>query len=158
MHIMRLQVVKIKTKNLILGLLVFVILANVAHASAQNLLISDVNVKFASKTLRNLSDGTSISESVRPGGKVEFRVNVRNTFKDLQDMTIRDITVKVTIEGIDNGNDLEKESRSFDLRANTDSRQIFTFDIPLEVIQDTYNVLIHAEGQDDNSTIQSANM
>lgn len=150
--------VKIKLRFIILNLFVFMLLINLAYASSSHLLFSDVDVKVVSRTLRNLTDTSTISESVRPGGTIELRVETRNNFTDLQDMTIRDVTVKATIEEIDNGNDLEQESRSFDLRANTDSRKIFTFDIPLNVRQDTFNVIIHAEGQDDNSTIQSADM
>ena len=127
---------------------------NVAYASVSNLKISNVDVKIGTKTLRNLSDGADISEEVRPGRTVEFRVQSSNTFSNLQDITIRDITTKVTIEGIDNGNDLEQESDSFDLRADTDRKLIFKFDVPLEVLQDTFNVLIDTEGQDDNNAIQ----
>ena len=150
--------VKIRIKHLILSLLVFVLLTSVAHASVSNLQISNVDVKMISKTLRNLSNGNSISEQIRPGGQVEFRVQSSNTFSNLQDITIRDITTKVTVEGIDNGNDLEQESDSFDLRANTDRKVIFKFDIPLEVLQDTFNILIETEGQDDKNTIQRAEM
>lgn len=150
--------VKIRIKHLLLGMLVFVLLMNIAYASVSNLQISNVDVKINTKTLRNLSNGADISEEVRPGGTVEFRVQSSNTFSNLQDMTIRDITTKVTIEGIDNGNDLEQESDSYDLRADTDRKLIFKFDVPLEVLQDTFNVLIETEGQDDNNTIQRAEM
>ena len=150
--------VKIQSRYLLLSMLVFVLLMSVAYASVSNLKISNVDVRINSKTLRNLSNGNSISEQARPGKQVEFRVQSSNTFSNLQDITIRDITTKVTIEGIDNGNDLEQESESFDLRANTDRKLIFKFDVPLEVLQDTFNVLIETEGQDDNNTIQRAEM
>ena len=148
--------VKIRIKHLLLGMLVFVLLMNVAYASGSDLLFSNVDVKIGSKTLRNLSGGTTISEETRPGKTVEFRAEVRNDFTDLEDVTIRDIKIKVTIEGIDNGNDLEQESDTFDLRADTERKITFRFGIPLEVEQDFYNVLIEAEGQDENNTIQRA--
>lgn len=148
--------VKIRIKHLLLGMLIFVLLMNVAYAAGSNLLFSNVDVKIGSKTLRNLSDGTTISEETRPGKTVEFRAEVRNNFTNLEDVTIKDITIKVTIEGIDNGNDLEQESDTFDLRADTERKITFRFEIPLEVEQDFYNVLIEAEGQDEDNTIQRA--
>ena len=152
------MVVKIKLRHLLLSMLIFVLLMNIAYASSSKLLFSNVDVKLGTKTLRNLTNGQSISEETRPGRTVEFRVEVGNKFTNVQDITIRDITIKTTIEGIDNGNDLEHESETFDLRADTERKVIFKFDVPLEVLQDTFNVIIEAEGQDDNNTIQRDEM
>ncbi|MBI2656171.1 hypothetical protein HYX03_00340 [Candidatus Woesearchaeota archaeon] len=152
--------VKIKIRVL-LSLMVFVIvimLSNLAHASGENLQISNVDVKVSSKTLRNMSNGETISEEARPDYPVEFRVEVRNNFTRAQDFRIRDITVKTIIEGIDNGEDLEIESDRFDLRADTEKRSFFDFIIPLEVREDAYNVIITAEGEDEDGTNEMAEM
>lgn len=133
-----------------------VFLMSTVHASTGHLSISNVDVKVASKTIRGLQSGSSIPEDARPGQTVEFRVTVTNNFSTTENLRIQDITVKTTIEGIDNGNDLEIESDRFDLRANTDRKTIFTFNVPLEVLEDTFNVIIHAEGQDENGTIDIA--
>jgi len=155
-------VVKIRIKVALLSLIAFIIvilLNNVAYAatsSGQNLQISNVDVKVSSKTLRNLSNGETISEEARPDHSVEFRVEVRNNFTRLQDIKIQDISVKTTIENIDNGEDLEIESGRFDLSADTEKKSFFTFVIPLEVRQDTYNVIIVAEGEDQDGTNERA--
>ena len=156
------MVVKIKIKSVLLSIIALVIillLNNVAHASTSNghnLQISNVDVKVSSKTLRNLSDGDTISEDARPDHVVEFRVEVKNSFTRSQDIKIRDITVKTTIEGIDNGEDLKIESDRFDLRADTDKKSFFDFQLPLQIREDTYNVIITAEGQDEDGTSEVA--
>lgn len=158
------KVVKIRIKALLLSAmaLVMVILINsIAHASSlngQKLQISNVDVKVSSKTLLNLTDGQTVSEEARSDHVVEFRVEVRNNFTRSQDFKIRDITVKTTIEGIDNGEDLEIESDRFDLRADTERKSFFKFDIPLQVREDSYNVIITAEGQDEDGTSETAEM
>ena len=156
--------VKIKRSILVAGLIVFamIIVLNSslqAHAaSGKNLLISNVDVKVSSKTLRNLSDGDTVSEEARPDHTVEFRVEVHNNFTRSTDIKIRDITVKTTIEGIDGGEDMEIESDRFDLSANTERKSFFKFNIPLQVREDLYNVVITAEGQDeDGVTVQISN-
>lgn len=118
--------------------------------------ITNVDVKVSSKTLLNLSDGETISDSTRPERIVEFRVELRNNFSRQLDFRIEDITVKTTIEGIDNGEDLEIESDRFDLKADTSKRTFFTFQIPLEVREDTYNVVITADGTDEDGTSETA--
>jgi len=148
-------VIKINFKLFALILVIMAILVNVTYASTTNLVISNVDVKIASKTIRDIQSGATIPEVARPGNIVEFRVEVTNNYSVAQDIRINDITVKATIEGIDNGNDLEIESDRFDLRADTGRKTIFTFDVPLEVVEDTFSVVIDAEGQDDNRTFES---
>lgn len=154
------KVVKIRIKAVLVSLIAFLIvilLNNVAYASdGQNLQISNVDVKISSKTLRNLSDGETISEEARPDHVVEFRVEVRNNFTRSQAIEIQDISVKTTIESIDNGEDLEIESNRFDLSADTEKKSFFEFVIPLEVREDTYNVIIIAEGEDEDGTNEMA--
>jgi len=151
-------VVKIRLRHLLLGLFILLVYANIAYAANSRLSFSNVDVKIGSKTIRNLQNGNSIPEVTRPDRQVEFRVEARNNFSSSDNVRISDITVRTTIENIDNGNDMKQESDRFDLRADTETKKIFTFDIPLEVREDTYNVLIEAEGQDENGTIESAEM
>lgn len=145
-------VVKIKLSSLLFAGVIFILLTNVAHASGSKLIISNVDVKMPSKTIRSLHNGNLVPDEARPDSPVEFRVEVRNNFTTQEDMRIEDITVRTTIEGIDNGNDLKQESDRFDLRADTESKKIFLFTIPLEVLEDTYTVIIEADGQDENNT------
>ncbi len=146
------KVVKIRAKLLFISIVMLVFLMNIAHAAGSKLVISDVDVKIGSKTLKNLTDGQTISEEARPGRTVEVRVEARNAFTRAEDVKIQDVTIKVTIENIDNGDDLEQESTNFDLRADSEAKFNFKFDVPLEVREDTYNVVITAEGNDDSGT------
>lgn len=136
-------------KPLVLGLIIFVLLMNVAY-SGTNLAFSDVDVKVGSRTSKNLDDGDLIDDEAEPGDTVEFRVEVRNNFTDAEDLEIEDITVEVTIEGIDDGDDMDDESSEFDLRQGREKRINLRFQVPEEVEEDTFDVLITAQGEDEN--------
>ncbi|MBI2659355.1 hypothetical protein HYX05_04640 [Candidatus Woesearchaeota archaeon] len=143
--------VKIKVKSLFIGLIVFVFLMSTAYAQSK-LIFSDIDVKVGSRTSKNLDDGDTINDEADPGDAVEFRVEVKNNFTNAEDLDIEGITVEVTIEGIDDGDDLDDESNDFDLRAGRDKRVNIKFQVPIEVDEDTFDVLIHAEGEDENGT------
>jgi len=145
-------VVKIRAKLLLLGIVALIFTMSIAYAADSQLLISNVDVKVGSKTLKNLTDGQTISEEARPGLTVEVRVEVSNNFTRTQDLNIEDITIEVDIEDIDDGDNLEQESRNFDLRADSESKFSFKFEVPLEVREDTYNIIITAEGNDEDGT------
>lgn len=150
--------VKIKIRYMLLSLVVFIFLINVAYASPSRLVISDVDVKVGGKTSNNLNDGERIGEEAQPGDNLEFRVKVQNNFTSAENLKIKDITVKVTIESIDDGSDLEEESNSFDVSTGSDKRVTLKFETPLEVDEDTFDVLIHAEGEDKNGTNHESEM
>lgn len=150
--------IKIRAKSLILSLVIFVFLMNVAYAAGSKLVFSDVDVKVGSKTSKNLEDGDTIDDEAEPGDAVEFRIEVRNNFTDAEDLDIEDITVEVTIEEIDDGDDLDDESSEFDVKADNDKRVNIEFEVPLEVEEDTFDVIIHAEGEDENGTDHDADM
>lgn len=136
----------------------FIILMSSAYAARQALSFSDVDVKVGSKTSKNLRHGETIDEEAQPGDSVEFRVEVKNNFTSAEDLEIEDVVVEVTIEEIDDGDDLEEESAEFDLDAGDDKRGTIRFQVPLEVEEDTYDVIIRAEGDDENNTDQSVEM
>lgn len=150
--------VKGKLGALVLGIFVFLILMNAVHAAGSKLLFSDVDVKVGSKTSKNLDDGDTINDEAEPGDTVEFRIEVRNNFTDAEDLDIENIVVEVTIEGIDDGDDFDDESSDFDLRADSDKRVTIEFQVPIEVEEDTFDVTIHAEGEDQNGTDHDADM
>lgn len=150
--------VKIKIRSLLIGLVMFVFLMSTAYAAGSKLVFSDVDVKVGSKTSKNLDDGDTINDEAEPGDAVEFRIETKNNFTNAEDLDIEDITVEVTIEGIDDGDDLDEESTDFDLRAGRDKRVNVEFRVPIEVEEDTFDVLIHAEGEDENGTDHEADM
>jgi len=116
------------------------------------LIITDMDVKVNSKTDKNMDFGDKIKEEARPGSTVEFSIEVKNNFTNAEDLEIEDIQVTVTIEGIDDDDDLEEEAKEFDLKDGKDEKKKIEFDIPLEVDEDTFDVLIEIEGDDENGT------
>ena len=147
-----------KSRLFLLSFIVFVFLMGIAYAATPRLDFSDVDVKVGSKTSKNLRDGDTIDDEAEPGDTVEFRVEVKNNFTNAEDLEIEDITVEVTIEEIDDGDDLDEESADFDLKAGRDKRITLKFQVPIEVEEDTFSVTIHAEGEDENGTNHEADM
>ena len=123
---------------------------NITVSEGTPLLISKVDVKVDGKSDKDLDDGDTISKEAKPSSDVEFKIEVENLYSD--DLEIEDITVTVTIEDIDDGDDLEEESSEFDLDPEDDKKVTLDFKIPLEVDEDTYTVEIKAEGEDKNNT------
>ena len=138
-------------------MVIFVLLVSTAYAQSK-LVFSDVDVKVGSKTSKNLDDGETIDDEAEPGDTVEFRIEVQNNFTSSEDLDIEDITVEITIEEMDNGEDMDEESSKFDLKAGRDKRVTLKFEVPIEVDEDTFDVLISAEGEDENNTEHSAEM
>jgi len=146
------KVVKIRAKSLLLSIVILVLLMDVAHAAGSKLFFSDVDVKVGSRTSKNLDDGDTIDDEAEPGDTVEFKIEVKNNFTSAEDLEIEDITVEVTIEEIDDGDDLDEESSDFDLRADRDKRVTLSFQVPLEVEENDFDVTIRAQGEDENGT------
>ena len=118
---------------------------------AAKLKITNVDVKVDGKSSKNLDDGDTISKEAKPASEVEFKVEVSNLFTRTDDLDIEDITVKVTIEGIDD-DDLDEESNEFDLRPDDDKTVTLRFNLPLNVDEGDFTVNIEAEGEDENGT------
>ena len=144
-------------KFLILSVFVFILLLNLAYAQSK-LVFSDVDVKVGGKNSNNLNDGDTIDDEAEPGDTVEFRIEVMSNFTSAEDLEIQDITIDVTIEEIDDGDDFDDESSEFDLRPGREKRSTLSFEVPLEVDEDSFNVLIHAEGEDENGTTHEIDM
>ena len=139
------------------------------------LIIEDLDV-FLTTRIRRSSDGTLRSgnendldvpdgrklnfgnENVGPESELRFNFNIENTFTDKEDIDINDITVKVTIEEIDDGDDLEKESNDFDLDSDDNQDVDIIIKIPLSVDVNIYSVVIEVEGQDDDGNTHTAQM
>ena len=73
-------------------------------------------------------------------------------FTDEEDLKIKDIDVEITIEDIDDGDDLAEDADEFDIKPEKNKDVIIEFDIPLEVDEDIYDVIINIEGKDENGT------
>ncbi len=120
--------------------------------------IDRVDVTVGKDTDNEVSDGDTISEDAEPGDKLVFEVEVDNLYTDDEDVEMQDIIVTVTIEGIDDGDDLEEESAEFDIPADDSERPAITMEVPQDAEDDTYNVIITAEGDDENGISHEVSM
>ena len=159
--------VKINAIKFIFGLFLIMVMApsvlavgvNVGKiVSGGQLIITDVDVKVGGKSDKNLKDGDDISEEAKPGDTVEFTIQFANNFSNDDDIDIDNIDAQVTLEEIDDGDDLDEDAKEFDLKADDDKKVKVTFKIPLEVDEDTFNVLIEADGDTDKNGSQEVKM
>ncbi|MAH33239.1 hypothetical protein CL615_02505 [archaeon] len=152
--------IKIRNISILFGILILLMAPFALGANEDGkvtstngkLLITDVDVKVGSKSDKNLDYGDKIKNEAKPGDKVEFSIEVKNNFTDAQDLEIEDIELTVTIEGIDDDDDLDEDAKEFDVKADDDDKVKIEFEIPLEVDEDTFDVLIEVEGDDENGT------
>lgn len=128
---------------------------NLTVKEGSKLKISDIDVKVDGKKSSNVGNNTRISREAKPESAVEFKVKVKNDFSESDGIELKDIKVKITIEGIDNDDDLEEESKEFDLNAQDDKTATLKFNLPLNVGEGAFDALIEAEGEDENGTSHS---
>ncbi len=98
----------------------------------------------------NLNDGDTIDVDLKPGSKAKFEIDLKNYFSDSEDIDINDAYIKMTIFDIDDGDDLEEETKEEDIKAEKKETYTLEFNIPENADEDTYTVLLEAFGEDDN--------
>lgn len=148
--------IKIKLIKVILGIFLILIASQLVYAAGSKLFISDMDVDVDGRSSTNLDDGDRIRREAKPESDIEVKVEVKNNFTDAEDLDIEDIAVTVTIQEIDDDDDLEEDATEFDLRAGRDKTVTLRFKLPLEVDEGTFDVLIEAEGDDENGTMHTA--
>ncbi|MBI2654238.1 lamin tail domain-containing protein [Candidatus Woesearchaeota archaeon] len=126
--------------------------SNITVNPGSKLKIIDLDAKIRNKRV-NVDNNTRIRKKAMPGSNVEFKVKIKNDFSDEDDLSIEDTDLRVTIEEMDDGDDLELEAKEFDLGAQDDKKITFKFNVPLDIDEDTFDVLIEAEGEDENGTL-----
>lgn len=117
--------------------------------------ITDVDVEVDKRNDKNLMDGETIKREAVPESEVDFEIEVESAFAS-GSLDIEDVVIEVTIRDIDDGDDMEEESKEFDLRPGKDKSQTLSFLLPLKVDEDTFTVDIHVEGEDENGTLHEA--
>jgi len=125
---------------------------NITVTEGPKLSIKDLDVKVDGKTDKNLKDGDRISKEAKPGSRVVFDIEIENLFTKEEDLKIEDIEVEITIDGIDDGDDLDEDAKEFDLKPGKDKNIKIDFNIPFDVEEDIFDVIITIEGQDENRT------
>ncbi len=117
----------------------------------QKLEITDLDIKIDGDKDSNLNDGEEIEEEAGPHSNVVFDLKIENMFdEDAEDLEIEDIEVKITIDEIDDGEEIDEESGSFDLDAGDDEDVSIDFTLPWEVEDGNYDVIIEVTGSDEN--------
>jgi len=122
--------------------------------STSKLRITDLDVEVDSDSDKNIEDkedGYTIKEKAKPGSTVEFSLEISNMFPD-DGFDIEDVTATITIEKIDDGDDLEEDSDSVDINADDEEKVTVEFNLPEDAEEDTYDVIIEVEGDDENNT------
>ena len=146
----------VRIKKLLIYGLIFILLFQLAAAASNStkLQIADLDVTVDGSSDKDLNDGDTISKDAKPGATVKVKVKLQNTYTSAEDVDIENILITATLEGIDDGDDLEEEGDEFDIGASRSKSQTFTFDIPKKVDDDEYTLKIKVEGEDENNTNQ----
>ncbi len=130
---------------------------NLTILEGSRLKIIDVDAEVDNKKSSNIGNNEKISREAKPESSLEFKITLKNDFLKSENIDIENIQVKVTIENIDDGDDLEEESNEFDLNAQNDKTVTLKFEIPLNVDEDTFDVLIEAKGESENGSFYEQN-
>ncbi len=125
---------------------------NVDEKSDVMLDIYDLDVYVDNERSSNLIDGDKIGEEAKPDSTVRFEFIIENLYTRDEDIEIEDVLVTITIRDIDDGDDLEEESREFDIDPGKRSdRESIEFNIPSDVESGDYDVEFIVEGWDEDS-------
>lgn len=130
------------------------------------LIIDDLDVFLTTRKSKNedhfdVQDGESLNfgdEDADPGSELRFKFNIENTFTDEENVDINNILVKIIIEGIDDGEDIEEESEEVDLEDEESQEVNVIVKIPLAVEEGSYDVSIAVEGEDDKGNEHKEDM
>jgi hypothetical protein len=151
------------TGNITLGTVRFI--SNEYNSSASQLKVTvrgglridDLDVRLIlrngkSKTHTDVTDGAKLDfgddYDIGPSSTLEFEFKIENEFLDKDDVEIQDVSVLVTIKGIDDGDDIDEESESFDIKAEGKENTLVSLKIPLKVEEGNYDIEIVVKGED----------
>ncbi len=146
--------------------IVLMLLLCLGAAQAANLSVNDIAVsitypepydRFSDRVDldSDIVDGGKIQADIYPGSLVEFTFDVENTYPSGSNDRVNDIDdifATITVEELDDGEDVEEESDDFDLEAGNDGRVRIVIPIPTKVEAKEYNVKIVVEGEGNIST------
>ena len=115
------------------------------------------NVKFLiDGKSKSISEGDTRSD-VLPGSKLEIKGDITNKFSDDDDIEMQDVTIEITLESIDNegDDDLDGDEDIGDIKADDEESFSIEFEIPEDVDEGEYDVVILVEGEDENGAKHS---
>ena len=88
-------------------------------------------------------DTPSNIDELEPGESFDFDVQLEALEFDMED-----VSIKVWIKDIDDGDDLEDESSEFDLDDGEDKNVNFEFDTPYNVDEESFDIKVRVKGED----------
>ena len=98
----------------------------------------------------NLNEGDLVDVKAKPTSEITMEFKIRNKYAESLNNDFRDVKITATIRDIDDGSDVELETDEFDIDSGElSSRQAVSYTIPITTEEDTYNVDILVEGDDD---------
>ena len=119
------------------------------QSDSSKMRISDVEVEVDGKR-QSVNDGDKIRREAKPGSKIKFNVEVENLFTKEEGIDLKDVSFTATIEGIDDGDDLDDNADMGDINPERKKSKPVEFKVPLEVEEDEFDVVINVEGKDKN--------
>ena len=119
------------------------------QAEQTRMKISEIKVEVDGKD-ETIDKGEEIRKEAEPGSEVEFDIEVENLYTRDEDISLEDVEFTVTIDDIDDGDELEEEEEIGDIRPGRKDSESVEFDIPLEVDEDEFDVTIEVTGKDEN--------
>jgi uncharacterized membrane protein len=95
-------------------------------------------------------NGETISKKAEPGSKIKLDIDIENL---LSEKDIADVLAEITVDSIDDGDDIEAESSEKDINNEDNEKFTIEFDVPMRVDEKKYEIKIHAEGEDEDNVI-----
>jgi len=145
-------VVKIKLKTILIAISVLFVLLTASAGYAATSTSGKVTIDDIKVTV----DGHSYNGDfdVVPGSNVKVKVWVKNLYADETEVDLKDVSVAVKIDDIDDGEPIEEESDEEDI--DTNKKQVFTINlkIPLEVEDENYDVEITVKGEENKTDFE----
>lgn len=146
--------------------------ATIVHYCAQdNDIISfvygeggDVPEMLSIKEIKAYVDGDKVSgadetggtiDNVKPESTVKLKIKLENLYSRESKIGIDNIEVTGTIEEIDDGDDIEEEEDGIDIDAENDETVELVFEIPLEVEDESFDLILSIGGEDDYGVVYS---
>lgn len=119
------------------------------------LIFEDLDIKVAEGTERDLQnerDGYKLDKKAEPNSTIEIEFRVKNTFAESTNIEIDDIVLTATLEEMGDEDEQEEEVDIGSLEPDEKSeRETITFDVPLFLDEETYELKLELEGIDDNN-------
>ncbi|MCK4521605.1 MAG: hypothetical protein KAU20_03450 [Nanoarchaeota archaeon] len=141
--------------KLMLFLVILIGLTSVIFAQENKLEINSFTIYSDSgeNYQRNIKDGSTYNEFIKPGDKVEFEIELKNSFSKSTTTDINDIEIIVTVYSITEGQNLTEETSQFDLDPGEFNTKTIKLKIPSKAEELIKTADITITGIDDDNIV-----